>query len=716
MRITAAGPRARVHRVRRSGSESGIALITVLSIVFVISLLAVLVMYLTGKELISGRQQLTATDAFYLADGGATTAREATYQLVENLGTNATVVAGGSSVLQAQMATMYGTSPTLPSQQNPLKIFDYAGFKSGAGACCSTITFNSTTASTSIVYSVINQVTNYPTMYLEAYPGSDQFLTLGDGSYATKITITPRVGGSGLYIDQSGPTTVPTYTFHFTYTILSRGVSLQATRQVQLSKNFDVVVTPGSFADYAYFLNFFGQAPSGGSCSSGGYFTTADTFNGPVHTNGRMQLAGDPTFNGPVEQADYSFSYSSGQCVTGAQAAQGLVHFYNNGNPQDQNYWCSPPPPANPSCTVDNPTYAQGGSAFNRLASLIPMPTNAFSQVRAAIGGNPNTTTTVTNQEINQDLGLCSSSCSSNPPPNGTYLPSTTSGSTKTLTGGIYIQDNNLTGMSFSLDSNGNQVTTITQSSPSSGVRTLVTTITVNQGSNQTVVATQSTANGGSVTNNSTTYAGQPNGMVYTSGSIAALGGRTQTSSSSCPSDSTDLGQNSNNTNLVGSCIQSNTAMTVAAGGDINVNENLRYQTEPVSSGTQPNNILGIYSAGGNVNINQAPTNLETDAFMMSATGMIQVNNYGSISPGNWSLLGGKIANYAGFIGTFRSCSNPPSNLCPVSGYSTTMTFDSRTINNGIVPPFFPVASNYSANFPGLIDSPANHATWQEVF
>jgi hypothetical protein len=243
-----------------------------------------------------------------------------------------------------------------------------------------------------------------------------------------------------------------------------------------------------------------------------------------------------------------------------------------------------------------------------------------------------------------------------------------------------------------------------------------VTTITVDQTNNQTTVSTKKTSSGGTVTTTSTTYAGQPNGMIYTSGSVAALGGRTQSSSSSCPSDSTDLGQNSNNTNLVGSCIQSNTGMTVAAGGDININENLRYQMEPASNGTQPNNILGIFSAGGNVNINQAPTNLETDAFLMSGTGMIQVNNYDTISPGTWTLLGGKIAYYAGFIGTFRSCTNPPSNLCAVSGYSNAITFDSRTINNGIVPPFFPVAGNYSANFPGLIDSPASHASWQEVF
>jgi len=728
MRMLAYAQRLRrPPRPRRSGQESGLALITVLSVIFVLSLLAVLVMYLTGKEIILARGQQQASDAFYLADGGATVAREALYPLIENINTNAATIAGGQTALSSALSTMYGTgSPPQPSSQNPLKLLDYAGFSSNSGACCSTVTFGATAGTANESYLVINASTNYPTMYVEAYPGSDQFLSLGDGSYTAEITISPRLVTSanypsGTYIEQAGPSSFATYTFHYTYTIVSRGVSGNDTRRVQVSNNFDVVVSPGSFADYAYFLDYFGQAPTNGQCTANGYFTSLDTFNGPVFTNGRMQLAGDPTFNGSVSQADYSFSYSNGQCVAGTQASSGLVQFYNNGNPQQVNYWCSPPPPNNNPCSVDNPTYAQGGQNFNRLASFIPMPANAYSQVEAAIGGNPNNTAAVTNQQINQALGLCSSSCSSNAPANGVYLASSTSGSTKTLTGGIYVQDSNLTGMAFSLDSNNNQVITITQSNPSSSVTTQVTTITIEQGSNQTVVSTQQTSTSGGQSTNSATYAGTPNGMVYVSGAVAALGGRTESSTSSCPSDSSDLGQNSSNSNLVGSCIQSNTEMTVAAGGNINIDENLRYQTQPPSSGTQPNNILGVYSAGGNVMITNAPQVLTTDAFLMSSTGSIGVTNYNSVfqngstcsgqsAGGCWTLLGGKIGYYAGDIGTFST--NRQGQVVIQSGYSTTMTFDQRTINNGIVPPYFPVAQLYGATFPGLTTPPS----WQELF
>jgi hypothetical protein len=701
----------------RAAAEGGLALVTVLAIIFVISALVLLVLDLAGKEVILSRGQRAATDALYLADGGATVAREAVYQLVESL-QNAQTVAGGQTQLAGDLATIYANNA-------PLAILNYAGFKSSSNTCCNTLTnanWNSTWTggSAPATYEVVSQVANYPTMYLALYTG-DQVQSLGDGSYTAKVTITPRQVG-GVYIKQSGPPTAYSYTFYFTYSVLSRGVSLQATRQVQVQKDFDVTIAPGSFADYAFFSNFFGPPPSNGRCTNNGYFTTGNVFNGPVFTNGKLWLAGDPVFDNSVGSANYSFSYQNGQCVAATQAPQGYVHFYNNGNPQDIADWCSPRHTGSPPCSADNPTYMQGGANFNRLANMVPMPGNAYSQIRAAIGGNPGDTSAVTNQEINQDLGLCSNTCSTNPPPNGVYLPA--AGSPATLSGGVYIQDSHLAGMSFSIDGSGNQVITVTQTNPSAQVSTQVVAITINQTANQTTVATVQTLTGGGQRTSTATYAGQPNGMIYTSGSIAALGGRTVNSSSSCPGDSSDLGQNPNNTSLAGSCIQSNTALDVAAGGDININENIIYQTQPTSSGTQPANILGIYSATGNVMVTNAPPILTTDAFVMSGGGQIGVTNYGSVyantgsstcggqwqpDGGCWNNLGGQISYYAGYTGTFNG-----NGLA--SGYNQNIVFDARPLNGQAVPPYFPVALQYTATINDLFDTSANRASWREVY
>ena len=61
----------------RAAAEGGLALVTVLAIIFVISALVLLVLDLAGKEVILSRGQRAAADALYLADGGATVGREA---------------------------------------------------------------------------------------------------------------------------------------------------------------------------------------------------------------------------------------------------------------------------------------------------------------------------------------------------------------------------------------------------------------------------------------------------------------------------------------------------------------------------------------------------------------------------------------------------------------------------------------------------------------
>jgi Tfp pilus assembly protein PilX len=694
-------------RDRRPG-EGGVALVTVLGILFIVSLLGILVMYLTGKEIILSRNQRSSTDAFYIADGGATTARRAAIVLIENLQSNANQVAGGTANFTTQLATMYANGQA--SQQNPIHLLDFAGFRDSSGTCCSTIPTGATPQTSQFTYIVTTPPQTYPTKWVAADTGTDVYMPLNDGSYVARITISRRLVKSaqyptGVYIEQSGSVNFPTYTFHFTYTVQSRGVVKNSLRRIQLSRDFDVVVSPLTFANYVYFNNVFGTVPPPGTCNVGrGWFDSSYTFDGPVHTNERLWLAYQPTFGDVVDSANYSFVYKNGQCVPAQQASAGYVHFWDNGRPKDINLYCSP----DPSCKYDNPLYVQGPGTFNRLSQYIPMPPNVFSQERASLGGNPYDTSPVSNQEINQALGRCTPTCPGSPPPTGVYVPVTNTGTQQkpnlVVTGGIYVQDTNLQRLSFSIDSANRQVVQFNQVVNN---QTQVTTIVIDKAANQTTM----TVKLGSSAPQVSTYSGVPNGMIYVSGSIAALGGRSPGGSSSCPADSTDAAYGQ-----LGSCIQQDNQITVTAQGDITIDNHIRYQVDPrgpdgrwgtADDNMTVKNILGIYTATGNINIaDPAPDNIVIDAFLMASQGEYQVIDYATRPPqGNANILGGKIINYEGYEGTM----NYQGQI--VSGYGLNLSFDRRTQAGTAMPPFFPLIQQYTATFPNLTGKP----TWQEL-
>lgn len=102
----------------------------------------------------------------------------------------------------------------------------------------------------------------------------------------------------------------------------------------------EVGLTMPAFSRFAYFTNVE---------PNGIYFTSSDVFNGPVHTNGQMQISGTPTFNGFVSSPNMWQGYSRSR----------------NNNPQ-----------------------FNGGTNFN--AGTIPMPTVSSLQPlknQAASGG-----------------------------------------------------------------------------------------------------------------------------------------------------------------------------------------------------------------------------------------------------------------------------------------------------------------------------------------
>lgn len=197
--------------------------------------------------------------------------------------------------------------------------------------------------------------------------------------------------------------------------------------------------------------------------------------------------------------------------------------------------------------------------------------------------------------------------------PNGIYVPvvdnngNCSSDSGKPMGGGIYVQGN-LDGLTMSLGGGSNNlaVYTLTQG-------TTTTTVTVDRANNQTTVtsngwlppATGGTCPGGAPGPATRTFTGVPKGVqapgnanatiITVQGSINSLRGT----------------------------LQQNEQTTIAATDTITIQGNLQYQTAPTPSNpnSNPTNLLGLYSSGGDIVIGaQVPNNVIIQAVLMAGS------------------------------------------------------------------------------------------------
>lgn len=239
------------------------------------------------------------------------------------------------------------------------------------------------------------------------------------------------------------------------------------------------------------------------------------------------------------------------------------------------------------------------------------------------------------------------------PSSTGVYLP--TLGSD--VSAGIYI--NGDCQLQFAVDvSSGDQIINIT-------VGGNTTAITVNLDGNQTTVDLPGP---GGVT----TYSGIPNGAIYSTGNITSLSGT--------------LADNV----YSGSEITVRNAWTistdVAAGKDITITGDLKYQTEPMPNQpmTHPNNLraacLGVI-ADNIMMASGCPNNLTIDGVLLSL-GSFYYQAWDSIKRNNLNILGGIIQRQRGPVGTFNS------NNVHLTGYNKNYRYDTRM--GDYPPPFFP--------------------------
>ncbi|MFN2322265.1 MAG: DUF4900 domain-containing protein [Trueperaceae bacterium] len=160
--------------------------------------------------------------------------------------------------------------------------------------------------------------------------------------------------------------------------------------------------------------------------------------------------------------------------------------------------------------------------------------------------------------------------------------------------------------------------------------------------------------------------------------------------------------------------------ITVAAEEGVRITSDLKYE-EPPCEGTPTRdaanevvraactnlgatNILGIYAQGSsgspadvlighdnsNDNLN-APADVTIHGVLMTSSGIVGVEDYDSgVTRGNVNLIGGVIEYHYGAFGTFNASTGLNS-----TGYGRAFTFDQRT-SDGLAPPYFPTIGSDS--------------------
>ncbi len=412
------------------------------------------------------------------------------------------------------------------------------------------------------------------------------------------------------------------------------------------------------------------------------YFAGGETFDGPVHTNGKP---GFYKLNGQVPVFSDSFSTCSSD---GA--------FYGYGS----------------ASSADMQNTFQGGSPEFGVP-CIGMPTNSYNQLRASYGGNVEDTTTLACSELAGKWGLKvnSSSCKStstgknsdyNAISSGVYYskgnPSSgSSGSPNSDTswndtndygGGIYIKgDVNQLKLSVK---NGRQVIEARQIVPA--VLLPTTTRFEEQGNGKWDVYVNNVK--------VKTLSGTFNGLVYVDGNVADMRG-----------DGTTAGD-----------IAAESQMTLTATGQIILKDDITYTDDPLTN-SDAANVLGIYSSGEKCDLAGAidscgsvladgglNRDINISASIMASHdgegfGAVKYSQPLGLLTGRKvriNLTGGVIEDQSQTVGDVGN-----------NGYARAYKYDKRFRDGLVKPPFFPErTSKWESKTKTFIDQPQ---VWQTV-
>ena len=456
--------------------------------------------------------------------------------------------------------------------------------------------------------------------------------------------------------------------------VASRTISRQLSAS---NKEYYIEVNLPSFA-----RNFVFRNKTTNTSNSQLYFAGGETFDGPVHTNGKP---GFYKLNGQVPVFSDSFSTCSS---TGT--------YYGYGS----------------AASADMQNTFQGGSPEFGVP-CIGMPTNSYNQLRASYGGNVEDTTTLACSELASKWGLkvSSSSCKSsstgknsdyNAVPSGVYYskgnPSSgNNGSpnndnswndTNDYGGGIYVKGD-VSQLKLSVKS-GRQVIEMQQSPPAVSATTTTRFEEKNNGKWDVYVNNVKVK----------TLDGTFNGLVYVDGNVADMRG-----------DGTTAGD-----------IASKSQMTLTATGQIVIKDDITYTDDPLTN-SDAANVLGIYSSGEKCDLSGAINScgsvlvdgglnkdMNISASIMASHdgegfGAVKYNqSLGSLTGRKVriNLTGGVIEDQSQTVGDVGN-----------NGYARAYKYDRRFRDGLVKPPFFPErTSKWESDTENFTDQ---QQVWQTV-
>jgi hypothetical protein len=274
------------------------ALLSVLVVILILALLGGLVLYLSGQESQLSTVRYRAAQSLNIAEGGAWAARAALMAAVNADPTDAARFVGD---LSSAATTWYAGG--VDAAQKPLAFLSHVEVDGTALA--------SGTDSFDWVVFVVNWSLPSQTRKLQYVTGgtgpapSDPLSlvplvmnAVGDGWYRAAVVLERRTEAHDSCA--GGPCSVhfvppATLLIPLHYRVVAHGqVDPQFRRRVALEGDFKVVLGNTSFAQWLSFSHVFSLA-SGTNV----YFYVTESYDGPIHTNGRFRFWGFPKFGTP---------------------------------------------------------------------------------------------------------------------------------------------------------------------------------------------------------------------------------------------------------------------------------------------------------------------------------------------------------------------------------------------------------------------------------
>ena len=632
MKIQASPFRTRIRACRRSSDasrrlpkQSGVALITTLLLLVLLSLLGLTMAVTTNSDMLINSYYGSYRGSFYAADSGLNIAR--------------------ANMINSLTSTANGQISMTPC----------LAWGAGAAAGCTSPPLNGATAASNVPGNTTTSGFNslnagqagasWPGKYM--IPSS---ITSSGTSCTTSVTFPSGAGITNPVPQASNSSGVTQYQYMFNYEICAVGRA-QGLQQINTKEDGTVYVTvsanstggvpaPGSFASFGGFIDNFGVCQ--GPLASG-------TMTGRFFTNGAWNFGtgGSYTFTDSVGQANTKADYWIG---TPSTCYQSPTNSYSKSGKTIAPNFQAGFLLGQPTVALPSDNYSQKWAVMDGLGNGSESPANpGNTQLHTYLKDINATTYPSAGANSGVFIPYCTTDCATYPKDaNGNTQAANT-----VLGGGFYIEDSSsvTTNIQLSLGTSGGNPTQTYTVTQVSGGTTTTTAITLNINTNTTTIQQTSPSNktvtlAGVPKNINLNSVSQEGAVLYVDGDISSLKGPGQ-------------GQAS---------IQDYYGTTVTATGNINVTGDLIYNHEPVTlnsgdslvSGNDYNQVLGLFTAGGNIawSSGYSNHNLEIDATMAAINSCsssggscpLGSSSYGfatSGTVGTVTIVGGRIESYA---------------------------------------------------------------------